>query len=326
MSKGALEMSFAELRNCFERVLAQGEYVLPDKALGPCSALEESILDSYRAVAAWLRFDVPVLDALFRQAMGRAALEAQSREGLHAQAHMKLVARLLAFRLQNPALFTSPLDSSSPEFLYVIGDSHALGWGNRVVDWKGRRCIGRVLPLRGIKMFHLAAGAPADYRELMQHALGAVPSGGDLLLSVGEIDCRPNEGIFHAASKQGRRLRDLIRDTVTGFADFMRMSLAQRELASVTLLGLPTPGYDVRSILNDKSRCLLFAQFVADMNAAMQVMCRENGWGFVDIHALCKSKRKDPPASYRIDDYHVSPAIYQDLSRWLSCATETIGG
>ncbi|MDM7947597.1 MAG: hypothetical protein QUV20_14830 [Oceanibaculum nanhaiense] len=280
--------------------------------LKPPNALERSIIDSYLAVEFWLNWAPQKLDALFSGALGRVNSELKSVEGRHAQAHTKLVARLFVHRLQNPASY----GNREPR-LFVIGDSHSLVFAGHDVACDGVIHTATSMPIRGIKMFHLTPDGPEKYKRCFIERLRSMPAGAPILLSLGEIDARPNEGIFPYAFK--RKITDiesLMEKTISGFAEFVSEQTRQLESAprSISLLGVHRPQYDVRKGLPPKAQPDQFLDFIGRFNDILKQEAGRQGWKFWDSYASSQGISADNK-EYVLDDFHMSPNFYKMVSK-----------
>lgn len=280
---------------------------------------EIAIIYSYLAVESWLSWDVATLDRLFASSLTKADQEIQSPSGRHAQAHMKLCARLMVHRLKNPNQY---LFRNQTQTLYVIGDSHSLCLSGLPVVWNSKIAIFQGLPIRGIKMFHLGSGISKKYREYFRARIKTVTTNSEIILSIGEIDSRPNEGVFIEAFKTGlanpKGFEKIALATVTNFIKFVSEELAQSGLLKkqVALMGLPPIGYSIKRGLPEGASV---KQFV-DVNARINLLMREGalaaGWKFIDLQEGSMKLTTQELASFRLDDFHMTPSFYQNVDAW----------
>ncbi len=280
---------------------------------------ELAILNSYLAVESWIHWDLAALDRLFAASLGKAAQEKETSAGRHAQAHMKLCARLMVLRLRSPEQY-QPDDA--PATLHVIGDSHSLCFSALPIVWKGRLTIARAMPVRGVKMFHLGAGVPAKYRQFLRWRLKSLQPGSEILLSMGEIDARPNEGIFPQAFKAGmanlKGFEQITQATVREFVRFVTSQIADTGHVSenVTLMGIPPIGYDIRQGLPPGASVQQFRSFNARVNAVMREHALAAGWTYIDLQAGAMRMNPTQSKNARIDDFHLGPTFYKSLDAW----------
>lgn len=277
---------------------------------------EHAIINSYRAVDGWLSWNVVLLDKLFASALGKASDEISNAQGRHAQAHMKLCARLMMARLKNPNLY---LANENSDVLHVIGDSHSLCMSDLTLKWKDRPVIIKAWPIRGVKMFHLGSGTPPKYRQFMDWRLRTITKGSEILFSIGEIDSRPNEGIFAQAYKAGmanlKGFESITQATVREFIRFLRDELAEVGHLSknITLIGLPPIGYDIKKGLPSGASVNQFKLFNARVNEVMREHALAAGWSYIDLQAGASALNAAASQNSRIDDFHMHPEFYRNI-------------
>lgn len=281
------------------------------------SDTEKSVLKSYQAVDYWLSWNLIQLAELFKSSLGKAQKEALTLEGIRAQAHMKICARLLAYRLTHPKKY----ENTAPLNLFAIGDSHCLCMAGLTLMWKAKETTVRSLPIRGVKMFHLGSSQASKYKVYFEQRLKTLPEDSEILLSIGEIDCRPNEGIFPQAHRHTSNMNfyELTEKTVDDFVVYVT-SVARLFSISpcrITLMGVPQPGYDVANRLPPKTSESQFLDFVAHVNNVMYTRAHAAGWSFLDVNGATKAMTSSQAAVNRIDEIHMSPEFYDGVSAWL---------
>jgi len=175
------------------------------------------------------------------------------------------------------------------------------------------------MPIRGIKMFHLGLGVPAKYRAYFRERLRQLPADADVLLSIGEIDCRPNEGIFYTAHKDaGRDLKALLEKTVADFVTYVHdeIRLSGAALRSVTLQGVPWPAYEIANRLPAGTDEATFFAFIDKVNEVMQREAQRAGWQFLDVKTPTGQNAGGGAPELRLDDIHLSPCFYDQADQW----------
>lgn len=216
-------------------------------------------------------------------------------------------------------------DASPPlALLHVIGESHSLSPGNTVFAWQGRQVQARSRFIMGIQMHHLAQAGQNTYKQHVQSHLDAIGEGA-LLLTMGEIDCRPVEGMWRAAQRGHGPLDALIGSTVAGYLAFLDQALRQRPWPSITLQGVPAPGYDLtdRRDPGDKRG---FLDMIDSVNTLLKAGARERHWHFLDVHGATAGQDRLGNGRWHLDRFHLAPAFYQQAGHWLLQAPRPAGG
>ncbi|EFJ52545.1 hypothetical protein VOLCADRAFT_116030 [Volvox carteri f. nagariensis] len=88
---------------------------------------------------------------------------------------------------------------SSPSPLYLCGDSHCLSAAWRLVNLRGQQRLLRPLLVTGCKVWHLRPSSEFYPKKQFEVTLQLLPDGAQVVLVLGEIDCR--EGLLLAVQK-----------------------------------------------------------------------------------------------------------------------------
>lgn len=99
-----------------------------------------------------------------------------------------------------PACLSDASNSnSSVKQIFVVGDSHCLSsaWADITVRGQRRRFVPRLVT--GLKQWHLRDASTFHPKQTFHNMLSAVPDESDVVMLVGEIDCR--EGLLLAVEK-----------------------------------------------------------------------------------------------------------------------------
>lgn len=283
-----------------------------------------AILKSYLAVEKWLNFNVHDLNLIFSSLIGKSDIEIKSIDGIHSQAHMKLIARLLMFRLQNQDLYNQQVVNN----IFAIGDSHTLSMANAIISLNEKKMKVVSLPIRGIKMFHIGSKSPKKYNSYVAARLSSVPLESDLIFSVGEIDSRPNEGMFPLLYENGNDHFDncgsLIEKTVGQYTDELSQLIKKSGISpnSITLMGVPQPGYNIEKGLPKGSNVEKFLLFLDHVNETIKTHAYKKKWGFIDLGLATKPGNYDDKSG-RIDTIHMSPLFYSNLDKFFTHSPNT---
>ncbi|MBC5765168.1 tetratricopeptide repeat protein [Ramlibacter albus] len=232
---------------------------------------------------------------ILRDAQGAAqlfnAFQAQVSEADRALREFFWVsARLFDNMQREPALY--PAGDFAP--LYVIGESHSLVPAHAVFPWVDGPVRAQPRLVQGVKMHHLGSKALNQWQAAIRAQLESVPADAQVLFTIGEIDCRPDEGIWKAHKAGKGALAYLVKNTVAGYVEWVAANVGARK---VTLQGVPEP----RRSPDDA-----FLAMVADVNARLREACAARGWNFLDVHAATAGAQ----GKWHLDDFHLKPAFY----------------
>lgn len=201
--------------------------------------------------------------------------------------YFNYLASLFRYYRDNQERFSKPSD----KIIYVFGDSHTLSYSNlRLGD-----AVGRSELIMGIKMWHLGGLESGFFRTCIKERLSNLPRGSDVLFVMGEIDCRPDEGIWSVYKKGNRNISNIIEATVSGYIGWL--SEHTKDL-SVRVSGVPYPGYEAETE---------FVDMIKSVNSVLKQKTLENGWKFLDVFRETTEWHLD------MDKNHLKPEFYQTV-------------
>jgi len=296
--KGAIEASLVNYRKAFlldssytdalaniiNILLCSGENDVALSSLEPSSSSEDDwrrlILTSNRMIIDWINraCDFGVYEPV--------SLEENIRTKNYLM-YFGYLTKLMDFYKQNRALFN---DGKRHIPIYVFGDSHSLAFSNLIMG----KCVGKTELIMGMKMWHFSSHDNHFFRACLKARLSKLPLHSHLLFTFGEIDCRPDEGIWIACQNGKGSLSELIFSTVTNYISWLKDHLASSVPASLTIQGVPAPTY--------QNPGADFIDMVKNVNSLLQEQALNNGWRFLDVY--------DAP---HIDDHHILPSFYSAL-------------
>lgn len=223
------------------------------------------------------------------------------------------------------AHLVAPSESPPPVgTLHVLGESHCLSPANSVFPWHGQVLKASGKFVMGIQMHHLAQAGDNVYKQRVLSHLRKITDG-SLLLTIGEIDCRPVEGMWRAAARGGMPLDDLMELTVNGYFSFLDQALCERAWLPITIQGVPAPGYDLtdRRDPGDKKG---FIAMIRRVNTLLEAGARRRQWHFLNIHAATARQDGMGNGMWHLDRYHLSPSFYQGAMQWINNRASDRGG
>lgn len=227
----------------------------------------------------------------------------------------KLLRALIAFfnyiaRLAQSHLV--PLESSD-NTIYSIGDSHIIAPARLNVTYAGQEHHFSPRLIMGIKAFHLSPGAIANqYKSAFIHQWHNTPEDATCFVSVGEIDCRTDGGIWHHAQKYGKPVDNIIQKTVEGFFATLKEIQGNRR---VIVSGIPAPAKDL-GFMDDGGEAYL--DMICRINQLYKKECEKCGFDFADIHALTVDpKTKQGNKKWHLEEIHLVPQALSEAFKAL---------
>lgn len=192
------------------------------------------------------------------------------------------------------------------ETLYVVGESHSLSAHGRVVRYNEQEMRCAAEWISGCKQWHLGNGKANRYKHKFEAVMARLPRSSSILLIIGEIDCRPDDGIIAARGKHpGRSLGELVRSTVDAYLGYVA-AIAQRFGHRVIVGGVPCPKMALNELSAIEREQLV--HLIGAVNERLRNRTMVVGMDFLDVHAL--TDRGDGIASgeWHIDDIHLLPS------------------
>ena len=196
-------------------------------------------------------------------------------------------------------------DTVTDKKLYVIGESHSLvSHGLRIVKSESNFLCKSFL-IMGCKQWHLANPNRNQYKVKFESVISSLPKSSEILLSIGEIDCRLNEGIIEHHNKNPNKKKiDLINITINDYLDYIHKinNLYDHQL---TVQGVPCPNINIKDIPIKKIEELVV--LIGKFNSVLKKKSVEIGFSFLDVYKL--SNRGDGLSNkiWHLDNYHLSP-------------------
>ncbi|MBI2772681.1 MAG: tetratricopeptide repeat protein [Burkholderiales bacterium] len=287
-----------EARSWLDRGLAavpSGQWMLASLALTGC----------------WIEGDCAATRPLLQAWLAQAQTEEARLQDAPLREFFLLAVRLLAAREQLPQLYAG---EGADAVLDVLGESHCMAAAHANFAWQGAPVRGRSRLVKGVKMHHLAVPGDNQYKASLARQLDSLPEGASLLLAIGEIDCRPLEGIWPAAAKGKGALPEIVAASTQGYLAWVQAQLQGRPLSAVALQGVPAPACSL-DMVNDKASYLAM---VRDVNAALKAGAARRGWKFLDVYAATAAADGTSTRRWHIDDFHLHPAFYAQAQQWLA--------
>ena len=205
--------------------------------------------------------------------------------------------------------------------LVAIGDSHTLSLSGVGFKFLGSQRCGDSRLITGIKMWHVGQAEGNFHRACLVEQMQGLPIGVDLLLCIGEIDCRMDEGIWsHYKNKRGQ-LEDIVTSTVTGYLRSVAEIVASScRAASVTVQGIPAPAYPAPAhpSFEDAPE---FLSMIAVVNKFLEAGALAIGWNFLDVYSATCGEDGASNGQWHLDGVHLQPGFYCHAERWLKQPT-----
>ena len=163
--------------------------------------------------------------------------------------------------------------------LLVFGESHSLNLNGLNVNVANKQYICESKFIMGIKMHHVANNNLDERTASLKAHLLNISNFSDLMFCIGEIDTRPDEGIWPTSVKTGQPLVSIINITVRKFINNIKGMLPDGHKGMVIIQGIPAPCYDPREIIGEMNLDKFLGMFIV-LNKRLQEESNKYGWIF----------------------------------------------
>lgn len=189
--------------------------------------------------------------------------------------------------------------------LHVMGDSHTLAAHGVLVRYKGQDMRCETEWIAGCKQWHLGNGSENKYKHKFEKVMARLPENSTVLLMVGEIDCRHDEGVLKAWKKYpDKTLDEVVESTVDAYLAYVAKT-GGRFGHKIIVAGVPATNIRLDALAADSAAQLV--QLIRKFNAAIKQRSLAAGMGFLDVYALTDRGDGIASADWHIDEIHLLP-------------------
>ena len=191
------------------------------------------------------------------------------------------------------------------ERLYAVGESHALSAHGVVVSYRGKEMRCTAEWIAGCKQWHLGNDRSNRFKHKFERIMKRLPSNSIVLLCIGEIDCRHDDGILRVWRRHPEnRLDEMVRATVDAYVDYV-VAIAQTHSHQLIVGGVPHAKSPVNTLSFSEEEQL--GHLIKIFNARLRTQALGAGLGFLDVYALT-DRGEDHAGEWHIDDHHLLPS------------------
>jgi len=208
---------------------------------------------------------------------------------------------------------------SQENIIYVIGESHSLPYSSIEIAYQSNIWQTQVMWIPGCKQYHLGNNQPNHYKAAVKHYFQSLSKKSTVLMVIGEIDCRANEGILKYAYKNPNQdIENVIKKTISSYLDWLIHLNIDME-HNIIISGVPDSNASLDGLLVIGKE--VFADFLAKFNQILQTETLKIGFKFLDIYSMTRSEIDSyNKKKWHIDEYHLSPLAGQEaFKKYLVC-------
>ena len=190
----------------------------------------------------------------------------------------------------------------------IIGDSHCLSPAHQkiILDGTEYKCEPHLIS--GIKAWHLGNSAKNKYKYAFDRTLQKLDRC-PAIFTIGEIDCRSDEGIFSYHQKTDIPLKGIIMETVDLFLKFVANRINGTGITSI-FCGVPAPdNVKIQKLSEQDKEKYLFT--VRQFNSYLLSQVQANGARFIDIYKATSGPNGTSNNKYDLDKLHLKPDFFE---------------
>ena len=196
------------------------------------------------------------------------------------------------------------LNVLSDNKLYVIGESHALVSHGLHFKTSKNDFVCKSMFIMGCKQWHLGSIKKNRYKTKFENIISSLSKYSEILLSIGEIDCRLNDGIIKHNNKYPEKKRiDLINITIDNYLNYI-LKINSNYQHKITIQGIPSPNIDITDTPKEKVEELI--SLVKDFNIVLKNKSIKIGFGFLDLYELTNRGDGFSNKIWHLDAHHLS--------------------
>ena len=189
--------------------------------------------------------------------------------------------------------------------LYVLGESHSLTSHHLRIQRSGFDFFCKAKLIKGCKQWHLGNPFWNEFKNQFEKVFFSLPKYSDVLLAVGEIDCRIDSGIIpHKNKFPEKEIKEIILTTVGNYLTYIVNNNSDCQ-HNIVIQGVPCPYIGIESHAQKEITQLM--EVIKIFNFELKIKSEEKGLGFLDIHNLTDRGDGFSNNVWQIDGNHISP-------------------
>ena len=194
----------------------------------------------------------------------------------------------------------------------MIGDSHTLVAHKIFIERRNSFSLCEAKLIKGCMQWHLGKPTCNQYKSQLEKIFCTIPESSDLLLAIGEIDCRLDSGVikYQKASPESKTI-EIVERTICSYLDYIE-ELNSGTKHRIMQQGIPCPNVPRRNYSQTEINKLVYV--VKVFNNELRNGCKERGFDFLDVHKLTDRGDGFSSGVWHMDSIHLSPDAF--LEAW----------
>jgi hypothetical protein len=269
------------------------------------------------AVLNFLKNDMHTAKAIIENS--KKVLESKNKLVNHDATYHLFLSKLISWHELN----AYPSNIHETQYLHVIGDSHALSSNRLYIEKLKGGSMCKVHWIAGCKQWHLGNSSPNQFKKQFEGVIRSLAHKSTILLSIGEIDCRIDDGILKHIKNNPLKIKsEVIKSTIENYLSYVHKSIDIKS-NQVIIQGIPCPNIDKKKV--DEKDLFSLANLIKQFNLELSQKSKKIGFEFLDLNTLTDRGDGYSNAIWNIDEHHLSPTGM--LEAWrihLDCATSNL--
>jgi tetratricopeptide (TPR) repeat protein len=188
--------------------------------------------------------------------------------------------------------------------LFVIGDSHSLTSHALNINIWGETFHCEAFLIKGCKQWDLAKDGSNQFKNKLNLIFKKIPKKSNVLLSIGEIDCRLDSGIIKFKEKYPRKsMDDIIENTINRYFKYIS-ELNKSFHHNLIFQTVPCPNLETKSVSEDDYKLLNYV--IKSLNNYLKLITKELHHKYLDLHSLTDRGDGFSNNKHHIDAHHLS--------------------
>jgi len=203
-----------------------------------------------------------------------------------------------------------PTYEEQPSRIVFLGESHCLPpVGMTFSDGEKKHRIESRLVI-GCKMWHLVKPLRNRYYFTFMHALETIPKDAEVIITIGEIDCRATEGIILQCKKDPKYIENGISVLTQKYMELVSVT-AKNRFRKLGIMGIPAVANLNESIAKEDIN--LQVKIIQRINEELKGRAKQAEINFIDVFALTNRGDGIAKDGYHLDNVHLKPKVYETL-------------
>ena len=188
--------------------------------------------------------------------------------------------------------------------IFVIGDSHSLASHALNINIWGETFHCEAFLIKGCKQWDLAKDGSNQFKDKLNLIFKKIPNKSNVLLSIGEIDCRLDSGIIKFKEKYPKKsMDDIIENTINRYFKYIS-ELNKSFHHNLIFQTVPCPNLETNSVSEDDYK--LLNDVIKSLNNYLKLKTKELQHKYLDLHSLTDRGDGFSNNKHHIDAHHLS--------------------